>query len=58
VLQQQYRTRIDELERQLDAKPTRADDWQRAEEVESMLKMNLEALKITQAELNLKTGKI
>lgn len=57
VLQQQYRSRLEELERQLDAKPVRADDWQRAEEVESMLKINLEALKITQAELNLRTGK-
>lgn len=56
ALQQQFRARVEELERQLDAKPTRANDWQRAEEVESMLKINLEALKITQAELNLKTG--
>jgi putative methionine-R-sulfoxide reductase with GAF domain len=56
VLQQQFRARVDELERQLDAKPERSDDWQRAEEVENMLKISLEALKITQAEMNLKTG--
>jgi len=56
ILQQQFRTRVEELERQLDAKPLRSDDWQRAEEVENMLKINLEAIKITQSELNLKTG--
>jgi hypothetical protein len=56
ILQQQFRARVDELEHQLDAKPMRSDDWQRAEEVENMLKINLEAIKITQSELNLKTG--
>ena len=57
TLRQQYKTKIDELEQQLSAKPARGEDWAIAEEVERSLKINLEALKITQQELNRQAGK-
>jgi putative methionine-R-sulfoxide reductase with GAF domain len=52
-----YQTRIKELEAKLNQKPVRADDWALAEEVEKTLRVNLEALKITQQELERKTEK-
>jgi GAF domain-containing protein len=48
---------IEDLQRKLDAKPARSDDWAIAEEVERTLRTNLEALKITQEELTRKAGK-
>jgi GAF domain-containing protein len=52
-----YQTRIKELEVRINQKPIRSDDWALAEEVEKSLKMNLEALKITQQELERKAEK-
>jgi hypothetical protein len=39
------------LEKELAQKPVRSDDWQLAEEIAKTLKINLEALEITQQEL-------
>jgi GAF domain-containing protein len=52
-----FQTRIKELEVKINQKPSRSDDWALAEEVEKTFKMNLEALKITQQELERKTEK-
>jgi putative methionine-R-sulfoxide reductase with GAF domain len=52
-----YHTRIKELEVRLNQKPARSDDWALAEEVEKTLRVNLEALKINQQELERKTEK-
>ncbi len=43
------------LEKELAQKPVRSDDWQLAEEIAKTLKINLEALEITQQELARKT---
>jgi hypothetical protein len=42
------------LKAQLAQKPVQADDWELASEVEKALKLNLQALQITQEELNRK----
>jgi HAMP domain-containing protein/putative methionine-R-sulfoxide reductase with GAF domain len=55
-LRERHTSTIEQLQRKLDAKPARSDDWAVAEEVERTLKTNLEALKITQEELSRKTG--
>jgi GAF domain-containing protein len=49
-----YQDKIKSLERELAQKPARGDDWQIAEELEKTLTIHLEALKITQEELNRK----
>jgi phage shock protein A len=43
--------KISMLEKELAQKPVRSDDWQLAEEIAKTLKINLEALEITQQEL-------
>jgi putative methionine-R-sulfoxide reductase with GAF domain len=43
------------LEKELAKKPAQSDDWQLAEEIAKTLKINLEALEITQQELARKT---
>ncbi len=57
TLEQEYRQKIEELEKQLAQKPKQGDDWELAKEIESVLKVNLEALKITQEELQHKAGR-
>jgi putative methionine-R-sulfoxide reductase with GAF domain len=47
--------KIATLEKELAQKPVRSDDWQLAEEIAKTLKINLEALEITQQELARKT---
>lgn len=49
-----YQERIKELERELAQKPEKGDDWEIAAELEKTLSVQLEALKITQEELNRK----
>lgn len=56
-LRERHASAIEELQRKLDAKPARSDDWAVAEEVERTLRTNLDALKITQEELTRKAGK-
>jgi GAF domain-containing protein len=56
-LRERHTSTIEQLQRKLDAKPARSDDWAVVEEVERTLKTNLEALKITQEELSRKAGK-
>ena len=51
----EYRARIEELKAQLAQKTQRGDDWELASEVEKALKLNLQALQITQEELNRKS---
>ena len=53
--EQHYRERIKELENQLAKTPSKGDDWETAEELSHSLKINLEALKITQEELERKS---
>jgi GAF domain-containing protein len=53
--ERELRLKIDELSRQLAEKPAHGDDWAIAEEVEKTLKVSLEAIKITQEELERKT---
>lgn len=55
--EEHYKQLITELEQKLDEKPTRGDDWALAQEVEKALKINLEALRITQQEVERKTNK-
>jgi GAF domain-containing protein len=50
--EQIYQQQIMELELKIAQKPRRAEDWELAEEVEKTLKLQLEALRITQEELN------
>ncbi len=57
AVEQEYRQKIEELEKQLAQKPKQGDDWELAKEVENTLKINLEALKITQEELHHKAGR-
>jgi len=52
--EKQYQAKIQELENQLAAAPQKSDDWEAAEELARTLKINLEALKITQEELDRK----
>lgn len=47
--------KIATLEKELAKKPAQSDDWQLAEEIAKTLKINLEALEITQQELARKT---
>lgn len=49
--EQQYQQQIRELERKLTQKPNRTEDWALAEEVEKTLRLQVEALRITQEEL-------
>jgi GAF domain-containing protein len=53
--EREYQARIEELTAQLAQKPERGDDWELASEVEKALKLNLQALQITQEELNRKS---
>jgi hypothetical protein len=50
----EYRSKVEELKAQLAQKPVQADDWELASDVEKALKLNLQALQITQEELNRK----
>jgi len=52
--EREYKVKIEELKAQLAQKPSHGDDWELASEVEKALKMNLQALQITQEELNRK----
>jgi GAF domain-containing protein len=52
----ELKLKIEDLSRQLAEKPAHSDDWAVAEEVEKALKLNLEAIKITQEELSRKAG--
>jgi GAF domain-containing protein len=52
----ELKLKIEDLSRQLVEKPAHSDDWAVAEEVEKALKLNLEAIKITQEELRRKAG--
>ncbi|HEY9006376.1 MAG TPA: GAF domain-containing protein [Ohtaekwangia sp.] len=52
--EREQQEKIQSLETQLAQKSTQADDWQVAEEVARNLKISLEALEITQQELNRK----
>ena len=52
--EREYQARIEELKAQLAQKPIHGDDWELASEVEKALKLNLQALQITQEELNRK----
>jgi putative methionine-R-sulfoxide reductase with GAF domain len=54
--ERQLRQKIEELTAQLSESRDESPEWRVAEEVEKTLKMNLEAIKITQEELNLKKG--
>ncbi len=51
TVEQEHREKIEALEKELAQKPTQGDDWKIASEVEAALKINLEALKITQEQL-------
>jgi GAF domain-containing protein len=55
--ERELKLKIEDLSRQLAEKPAHEDDWAVAEEVEKTLKLNLEAIKITQEELNRKADK-
>jgi putative methionine-R-sulfoxide reductase with GAF domain len=48
---QKFRDTIQELEQKLSMKPVQSDDWALAEELEKTLKIQLEALKITNDEI-------
>jgi len=50
----EHRSKVEELKAQLAQKPAQSDDWELASEVEKALKLNLQALQITQEELNRK----
>jgi GAF domain-containing protein len=50
----ELQSKIRELEKKLSEKPERSDDWALAVEVEKNLRLQLEALKITQEEINRK----
>jgi GAF domain-containing protein len=50
----EYQKQLADLKRQLDEKPGKGEDWAIAESVEQTLKINLEAIRITQEELNRK----
>ena len=52
--EREYEARIEELKARLAQKPIHGDDWELASEVEKALKLNLQALQITQEELNRK----
>ncbi len=55
--EQEFQATIDVLKKQLLEKPAHGEDWELAKEVEKTLKINLEALEITQAELTRKTSR-
>jgi hypothetical protein len=52
--EEEYHNKVRELERRLSERPAKSQDWALAEEVEKDLRMQLEALRITQEELNRK----
>jgi GAF domain-containing protein len=52
--EREYQDKIRMLEKELAQKPTKGDDWEIAEALEKTLTIQLEALKITQEELNRK----
>jgi putative methionine-R-sulfoxide reductase with GAF domain len=52
--EREYLAKTEELKALLAQKPIQGDDWQLASEVEKALKLNLQALHITQEELNRK----
>jgi putative methionine-R-sulfoxide reductase with GAF domain len=51
IKEEHYQVRIRELEERLAQKPERSDDWALAEELEKTLRIQIEAMKITQQEL-------
>jgi GAF domain-containing protein len=51
-LEKQFAQKVTQLEQELAKKPPQSDDWQIAEEAEKALRVNLEALRITQEELS------
>jgi hypothetical protein len=53
-IEAELRRQVEELSAQLSNRP-RVEDWAIAEDVEKTLKMNLDAIKITQEELDRKT---
>jgi len=55
--EEHYKQLISELEQKLDEKPAHGNDWALAQDVEKALKINLEALRITQLELERKRDK-
>jgi len=54
--EREYQLKIDELSQQLAQKPAHGEDWELALEVEKALKINLQALQITQEELDRKVS--
>lgn len=54
--EREYLSRIEELNKQLAQKPLHGEDWELALEVEKTLQMNLQALQITQDELDRKVS--
>ena len=50
--EREYQSTIEALKQQLAAKPSLADDWEVAQEVEKALRINLQALQLTQEELD------
>ena len=56
IIEKEYREKIEELEKKFALVPKQGDDWVLAQEVARVLKINLEALIITQEELPHKSG--
>lgn len=54
--EREYQLKIADLKGQLGQKPSKGEDWDLAIEVERALKINLEALQITQEEMDRKVG--
>jgi len=50
----EYQLKIEELSKKLTEKPSKGDDWEVALEVEKALRINLQALQLTQEELDRK----
>jgi GAF domain-containing protein len=50
--EREYQLKIEELSRKLTEKPAQGDDWEVALEVEKALRINLQALELTQEELD------
>ena len=51
-IEREYQSTIEALKQQLAAKPSLPDDWEVAQEVEKALRINLQALQLTQEELD------
>ena len=54
VLEDQYLQQIKKMEHQLAEKTTKSDDWAIADELNKTLRINLQALQLTQEELKRK----